>query len=100
MSRILTASLFLSSFVLCRSAVCAQVVAPVPPPAGTKSNYRVEEIMIPMRDGVRLQTVVIRSLRQSAQLPILLPRTPYGVPTQEEFDKVAAKEGADWLPPN
>ena len=33
-------------------------------------------------------------------LPILLTRTPYGVPTQEEFDKGATKNGAEWLPTN
>ena len=54
--------------------------------------------MVPMRDGVRLQTVVIAKARQSEPLPILLTRTPYGVLTQETFDKNAAKEGADWVP--
>lgn len=37
---------------------------------------------------------------QTNALPILLRRTPYGVPTQEEFDKSAAKNGADWMPAN
>ena len=37
---------------------------------------------------------------QTQPLPILLTRTPYGVPTQEEFDKAAAKNGAEWLPTN
>ena len=35
--------------------------------------------MIPMRDGVHLQTVILTPLHQSAPLPILLSRTPYGV---------------------
>ncbi|HEY1809335.1 MAG TPA: CocE/NonD family hydrolase [Acidobacteriaceae bacterium] len=56
--------------------------------------------MVPMRDGVHLQTVVIARRDQSGPLPILLTRTPYGVPTQEEFDKAAAKNGADWVPNN
>src|SRR5271156_5934387 len=63
-----------------------------------KSNYRVQEFMVPMRDGVRLQTVVIAKANQADPLPILLTRTPYGVLTQEIFDKNAAKEGADWVP--
>ena len=63
-----------------------------------KSNYRVQDFMVPMRDGVRLQTVVITKANQAVPLPILLTRTPYGVLTQEIFDKNAAKEGADWVP--
>ena len=63
-----------------------------------KSNYRVQEFMVPMRDGVHLQTVVISKANQTEPLPILMTRTPYGVPTQETFDKNAAKEGADWVP--
>ena len=66
--------------------------------AQTKSNYRVQEFMVPMRDGVHLQTVVISKTNQTQPLPILMIRTPYGVITQEDFDKNAAKEGADWVP--
>jgi hypothetical protein len=36
--------------------------------------------MIPVRDGVHLQTVILTPLDQSAPLPILFRRTPYGVP--------------------
>ncbi len=36
--------------------------------------------MIPMRDGVRLQTVILTAKQASGPLPILLRRTPYGVP--------------------
>ena len=53
-----------------------------------------------MRDGIRLQTVVISRRDQTKPLPILLTRTPYGVPTQQDFDKAAAKNGADWVPTN
>jgi hypothetical protein len=68
--------------------------------ASAQSAWRVQELMVPMRDGVHLQTVVIARRDQSGPLPILLTRTPYGVPTQEEFDKAAAKNGADWVPNN
>ncbi len=53
-----------------------------------------------MRDGVRLQTVVIRKDGQTQPLPILLTRTPYGVPSQPTFDEGAAAGGADWVPPS
>ncbi len=36
--------------------------------------------MIPMRDGVRLQTAILTPVEQSGPLPILFRRTPYGVP--------------------
>jgi putative CocE/NonD family hydrolase len=68
--------------------------------AAPASSFRVQEFMVPMRDGVHLQTVVIAPRNEKAPLPILLTRTPYGVPTQEEFDEAAAKEGAGWVPPN
>jgi uncharacterized protein len=65
-----------------------------------KSNYTVQQYMVPMRDGVHLQTVVITKSGETRSLPILLTRTPYGIYTQEDFDKQAAKEGPDWLPSN
>jgi putative CocE/NonD family hydrolase len=45
-----------------------------------QSPYLFEEVMVPMRDGARMQTVVIRPRTQSGPLPILFQRTPYGVP--------------------
>lgn len=37
------------------------------------------DTMIPMRDGVRLHTVILAPAVRDAPLPILLERTPYGV---------------------
>ena len=37
-----------------------------------------QDTMIPMRDGVRLKTFLVRPARASGALPILLVRTPYG----------------------
>jgi uncharacterized protein len=42
--------------------------------------FTLEEAMIPVRDGVHLQTVILRPSGQTAPLPILFRRTPYGVP--------------------
>ena len=67
-------------------------------PIYAQSSYRVQEVMVPMRDGVHLQTVIITRTGQTTTLPILLERTPYGVPTQEDYNQHAAKEGANWLP--
>jgi putative CocE/NonD family hydrolase len=43
--------------------------------------FSFEEVMIPARDGVRLQTVILAPTDQKAPLPILFRRTPYGVPS-------------------
>ncbi len=64
-------------------AVSARNDPPVAP--AVESQYRPEffsfqEVMIPMRDGVRLQTVMFTPKQASGPLPILLRRTPYGVP--------------------
>ena len=50
--------------------------------ASEKSPFSLTEVMIPVRDGVHLQTVIIAPLNQTAPLPILLQRTPYGVPAK------------------
>jgi putative CocE/NonD family hydrolase len=42
--------------------------------------FTYQQVMIPMRDGVRLQTVILTPVGKSGPLPILLRRTPYGVP--------------------
>ncbi len=80
------------------AAACAQAPAASTPSTKQQSQYSVEEVMIPMRDGVHLQTVIIRRRGQTGPLPILLTRTPYGIPSQSEFDEAAAKNGADWVP--
>src|SRR5258708_13985866 len=43
--------------------------------------FTLEEIMIPMRDGARLQTVIMRPVGRTEALPIMFSRTPYGVPS-------------------
>jgi uncharacterized protein len=42
--------------------------------------FTFQEVMIPMRDGVHLQTVILVPIDQKGPLPILFRRTPYGVP--------------------
>lgn len=53
-------------------------------------DYR--QVMIPMRDGVRLQTVIISPKDAKEPLPILLRRTPYGVPDTESAAKTFAAD--------
>ena len=42
--------------------------------------FQLTEVMVPVRDGVRLQTVILAPTGQTGPLPILFRRTPYGVP--------------------
>jgi putative CocE/NonD family hydrolase len=58
----------------------ASALALVCAAARGQSKYRFEEVMIPMRDGARLQTVILTPAWFKEPLPILLERTPYGVP--------------------
>ena len=45
-----------------------------------KPLFKLQEVMIPVRDGVHLQTVILTPVDQQGSLPILFRRTPYGVP--------------------
>jgi putative CocE/NonD family hydrolase len=41
--------------------------------------YSRQEVMIPMRDGVKLHAIILRPTDTSEPLPFLMQRTPYGV---------------------
>jgi uncharacterized protein len=49
------------------------------PPA---EHFTRAEVMVPMRDGARLQTVIFTPKDQKEALPILFTRGPYGVPDE------------------
>ena len=51
-----------------------------PQQTAAKPAFDFKEVMIPMRDGVRLQTVILTPTDKQGPLPILFRRTPYGVP--------------------
>lgn len=51
--------------------------------------FTFQEVMIPVRDGVHLQTVIVAPVNQSGPLPILLSRTPYGIPGKAPTDMPA-----------
>ena len=42
-------------------------------------DYQRSEVMIPMRDGVKLHTVILKPIDMKTPLPFLIQRTPYGV---------------------
>ena len=61
----------------------APASAPVAAPAAAapaQSPFTFEEVMVPMRDGAKMQTIIMRPRDQKGPLPILFSRTPYGVP--------------------
>lgn len=58
----------------------AQQAAPAGQAPAAQSPFKFEEVMVPMRDGVHLQTVILTPVDQHGPLPILMRRTPYGVP--------------------
>jgi len=53
-------------------ALAAQSLEPLP-------AFEQNEVMIPMRDGARLHTLVFTPAAGSDSLPILITRTPYGI---------------------
>jgi hypothetical protein len=49
------------------------------PEPDTRVKYTRTEAMIPMRDGVKLYTVIFTPENQTEPLPIMMQRTPYSV---------------------
>ncbi len=59
-------------------------VSGLPLGAGAEPVYTRSEVMVPMRDGISLHTVILRpanSETSGVPLPFLMQRTPYGVET-------------------
>jgi uncharacterized protein len=50
-----------------------------------------KEVMVPMRDGVHVQTVIFSPQNATGPLPILFTRTPYGVPDNDK--QLSAPDG-------
>ena len=62
-------------------------------PTEQQTQFKRVEVMVPMRDGIHLQTVYFVPLNQKEPLPILLMRTPYGVPdTEQPLHSPSARE--------
>ncbi len=72
-------ALALTLFVAFAQAVAAQVAAPAAAPAAAP-EYTYRQVMIPSRDGVKLNTVIFAPKNQEQPLPFMFIRTPYGVP--------------------
>ncbi|MDQ8153570.1 MAG: CocE/NonD family hydrolase, partial [Gemmatimonadota bacterium] len=53
--------------------------SPTPAKALLDAQYTVREEMIPMRDGVKLHTIIAAPKVSAEPLPLLMARTPYGI---------------------
>ena len=71
----------LHSLLSCLIVVSAAAQQTSPQPA-VKPVFKLQEVMIPVRDGVHLQTAILTPVDQTGPLPILFRRTPYGVPAK------------------
>lgn len=72
---------------------CTSIQAQEPAP---DSRYERKMVMIPMRDGIKLNTLIFIPKNSKEPLPFLLSRTPYGVaesPYPERSNPELAKEG-------
>lgn len=88
MSTRLTRPRFLPAVPLLAAAVLAVAAAALFAPAAHPAAgpaFTVTEAMVPMRDGIKLHTVVFVPKAASGPLPFLIKRTPYGVPGTAEF---------------
>ena len=63
--------------LLAAAALIAQT--PAQTPYDVKAHYVKREVYIPMRDGVKLFTIVYSPKETTARYPILMTRTAYGI---------------------
>src|SRR5215204_3746845 len=71
-------------FLLTTSTVLAQEV----------TTYIKKSYMIPMRDGVKLYTVVLSPLNNKKPLPILIKRTPYSADVPDTISQISEFRGS------
>ncbi|HEY6620151.1 MAG TPA: CocE/NonD family hydrolase [Steroidobacteraceae bacterium] len=76
-------------------AICAPAVGSEQehlPPDAQAGNYVGSDVMIPMRDGVKLHAEIWRPRGDTSKLPILMQRSPYGFGSK----KVKQSMGAEY----
>jgi putative CocE/NonD family hydrolase len=62
--------------VIAAHGAAAQTPAPAADPAAA---FEKRDVMVPMRDGVKLHTLIFAPRTITANLPIIITRTPYGI---------------------
>ncbi|HMD34566.1 MAG TPA: CocE/NonD family hydrolase [Vicinamibacterales bacterium] len=68
---------------------CAFAAASVARQHAQAPPFSFRRVMLPVRDGVKLETVIVSPTNATAPLPILFRRTPYGVPSDANFTRAA-----------
>ncbi len=68
---------FVALPIFCLFLICLPC-CPCFPQIDSIASYKKTSVMIPMRDGIKLHTVIYSPLAAKQILPILLERTPYG----------------------
>jgi putative CocE/NonD family hydrolase len=91
MKALYTKIVFIALFLSASYNIFAQIAKP-------DDKYNRQEVMIPMRDGLKLHTVIYTPKTQTEKLPFLLERTPYGVndypsPEKQQYIEDMANEG-------
>jgi len=66
---------FFVALILCSSAAFTQM----PPAPDYSRSFRKMDVMIPMRDGIKLHTEIYIPKKQKENLPFIIERTPYGL---------------------
>jgi len=66
---------FFVALILCSSAAFTQM----PPAPDYSKTFRKMDVMIPMRDGIKLHTEIYIPKKQKENLPFIIERTPYGL---------------------
>ena len=98
-TRGLTAALATATLLCCITGAAAPADLPSEIPADFSQrtgtfDYTLRDVMIPMRDGVRLHTVIIIP-KGVTHAPMLLTRTPYGADIRTATAHLAALLGSD-----
>ena len=75
-------SLIHTAVLLVMIATSAMAQATQPAPQTPEAKFDAIEAMIPMRDGIKLHTVICVPKTSTEPLPILMQRTPYGTSTR------------------
>jgi predicted acyl esterase len=70
-----------SHFKLQTSAFLLALAVLVIQGAAQSPAYSYRKVMVPVRDGIKLETVIFTPTNARGPLPILFRRTPYGVPS-------------------
>ena len=91
MKTVFTKMAFIAFLLIITASLFAQKVKP-------DDKYNRQEVMVPVRDGIKLHTVIFTPKSTTEKLPFLILRTPYGVndypsPERIGYVKDMADEG-------